>query len=188
MSTYLRDVFAQTRGRFDYGPNADRAGLARLRRLRPRADRTDRIDPSPLAEAWQVRPLLAALDLFTDDEDAGHDAASYRLERAAAAMGALAEIRTPTKVHPAKALSGVMSEGSFVRLLRMDTPAERLATGRRVVRLLGGAADPGRLGADLYAWSPLARARWAFLYHGASVPDALADQPSGQTPDHGDAA
>ena len=98
------------------------------------------------------------------------------IERAAAALSVLASITKPDTQHPAVALRYVMSEDRFIRLLRMETPAELLVNGRRAVRMLKGKADPGRLGADLYLWGPRVRTRWAFLYHGVSVPDALADE------------
>ena len=177
MSISYTDFFAEARGALGYGAEADRAALARLRRLRPRADAPDRIEAAPLAEVWPARRLLLLLGLLTDD--AGVEA-GLPLERAAAALGALAELRAPGPKHPAVALRGVMTEDRFVRLLRMETPAERLAAGRRLVRMLDEGCDPGRLGADLYAWGPRTRVRWAFYFHGASVPDAVtSDETTG---------
>ena len=175
---YEQQVFADTRLGYGYGAETDRAGLARLRRLRPRADRPDRLDVSPLAESWQASALLQRLKLVQKD---GTPADGYRVERAAAALGALALINTRTSVHPARALRETMSEDRFTRLLRMETPAEVLANGRRTARMLDGASDPGTLGADLYRWGPAVRTRWAFLYHGheRDLPDALRAERDG---------
>ena len=166
------DDFAEARGALGYGAEADRAALARLRRLRPRADAPDRIEAAPLAELLPARKLLANLGILSKDADIE---SGIRLERAAAALGALAELREPGRKHPAVALRGVMSEARFVRLLRMNTPAETLAAGRRLVRMMEVPCDPGRLGADLYHWNPATRVRWAFYFHGAALPDAVTD-------------
>ena len=170
--TYEQQAFADARLGYGYGAETGRARLARLRRLRPRADRPDRLDVSPLAESWQASALLRRLGLVKAD---GTPADDYRVERAAAALGALALIDTRTATHPARALRDEMSEDRFTRLLRMETPTEVLANGRRMARMLGGVADPGTLGADLYRWGPAVRTRWAFLYHGheRDLPDAV---------------
>ena len=181
MSIDYPTVFREIRGELGYRQTAKRAELARLRRLGPRADAPDRIDISPLAESFFARLLLRRLGLAKDgvvDVDRRID----RIERAAAALGALAAISDEVSApHPARALHAVMSEDRFVRLLRMETPAEILANGRRLVRMLGGRTDPGALGADLYWWSPKTRTRWAFLYYGDpdNQPDALISSHSG---------
>lgn len=170
-------VFAETRDALGWGPDARRAALARLRRLRPLADAPDRLDPTPILGVSEAVIALRRLGLNANE---GADALGMPIERAIAALSVVAEIRTKTSVHPASALRRAdFKEDRFIRLLRMDTPAERLNAGRRLVRVLEGAADPGRLGADLLLWSPATRVRWAFHYHEGNadaVPDAVSEQ------------
>ena len=168
-----RSAFGAARHRLGYGPGADRAALATLRRLRPREDAPDRLDPRGVLSVPAAVWALSELGLNAEGDA---DVLGFRVERAAAVLGVLAEVRERESTHPAKALKAKgYTEARFVRLLRMETPAERLAEGRRIVRLLGGRADPGTLGADLYLWGPAARTRWAFRYHGDPPPDAIAE-------------
>lgn len=172
MSYYVhcRDVFEQLWNELNCGgPN--RAALAKLRRISIQEDRPDRVDISEVA--YVPEAVLALKKLKPDG--------AHKIERAAAAFSALAMIGEANALHPAKALKrGDFSEQRFIRLLRMETSAELLANGRRLVRILGGRANPGELAADLFLWGANVRTRWAFQFYGEDIPDAIAQSTSDQ--------
>ena len=67
----------------------------------------------------------------------------------------------------------VLSGLRFQRLLRSEG-SELAAQIRRALRMVDRACDVGALGADLLDWTDETRARWAFDYFDAPVPDRLA--------------
>lgn len=166
-------AFREARAGLGFGEAADRAALARLRRLRPRADATDRLEVAALAEVPTAMRLIRKLGLL---DKADEPQSVWRLENAAAALGTLAPLREAGKGHPVAALRKTMSRERFVRLIRMESPAERLSAGRRLVSMFEGPVDSGRLGADLFLWNDRIRTAWAFRYHGAALPDAINEE------------
>ena len=67
----------------------------------------------------------------------------------------------------------VLSALRFQRLLRAEG-ADLALQLRRALPMVDRACDVGRLGADLLDWTDRTRARWAFAYFDAPVPDRLA--------------
>ena len=71
----------------------------------------------------------------------------------------------------------VLSALRFQRLLRAEG-ADLAVQIRRALPIVDRACDVGRLGADLLDWTDTTRARWAFAYFDAPLPDRLATQTS----------
>lgn len=156
----------------------DRGALARLRRLGQGDGEVGRLDVIPILEIPQVVLALRAVGV-SNDRAAEGPLATWQIECACAAMAAVANIKVMSSVDTPKALAAnkgngaIMKAPRFARLMQVETPLDRLLAGKRIVQLLDGRADPGRLGADLYHWNANIRRRWAFAYHGAQLPDDI---------------
>jgi CRISPR type I-E-associated protein CasB/Cse2 len=164
------EVFDKFRYDLGYGDKADRAALARLRRVGP-GNTPGELDLLPLLQVPQA--VIALRELRAEE--------GVRLHQAAAALSVLAGIKTARSETVGASLKrgDRMKEARFLRLLRMETPAERLREGRRIVSLLNGEANPGRLGTDLFYWGEQARLSWSLDYHASELHDR--DETTDQT-------
>ena len=62
-----------------------------------------------------------------------------------------------------------LAESRFHRLLQAENGEERVAAFTRLIALLGGKTDIGRIAEDFWRWDDRTRQRWAFEYFAAAT-------------------